>query len=93
MGIRHKAHSFPTAHGIVFMNDLGVHLYDGETVKALSDRMQDLRIPAFTSTAGANDVPEPIVHFYQPPDDEDDDVQSPHDDNVTIDNPAGDPVA
>lgn len=70
MGIRHKGHSFPTAHGIVFMNDLGVHLYDGETVKALSDRMQDLTIPPFTSTAGANDVPEPEVNFYKSPEPE-----------------------
>ena len=70
MGIRHKGHSFPTAHGIVFMNDLGVHLYDGETVKALSDRMQDLTIPPFTSTAGANDIPEPEVNFYKTPEPE-----------------------
>jgi hypothetical protein len=64
MGIRHRAHSFPTAHGIVFMNDLGVHLYNGETVTTLTGRMQDLSIPGFTSTAGANDVPNPTVNFY-----------------------------
>jgi hypothetical protein len=57
MGIRHRGHSFPTAHGIVFMNDLGVHLYNGETITTLTGKMQDLNIPAFTSTAGANDIP------------------------------------
>ena len=62
MGIRHRGHSFPTAHGIVFMNDLGVHLYNGETVLNLTGKMPDISIPAFTSTAGANDVPLPKVN-------------------------------
>ena len=67
MGIRHRGHSFPTAHGIVFMNDLGVHLYNGETVLNLTGKMPDVSIPAFTSTAGANDVPTPQVNIVTPP--------------------------
>ena len=62
MGIRNRGHSFPTAHGIAFMNDLGVHLYNGETVLNLTGKMPDISIPAFTSTAGANDVPLPKVN-------------------------------
>jgi len=65
MGIRHRGHSFPTAHGIVFMNALGVHLYNGETVITLTGKMQDLAIPGFTSTAGANDIP-PVKDFELP---------------------------
>ena len=67
MGIRHRGHSFATAHGLVFMNDLGVHLYNGETIVTLTGKMQDLAIPAFTSTAGANDVPAPQVDFDPEP--------------------------
>ena len=57
MGIKHKGHSFSTAHGVVFMNDLGVHIYNGESVMTLTGKMQDLDIPTFTTTAGADDIP------------------------------------
>ena len=66
MGVRHYGHTFPTAHGIVFMNDLGVHLYNGESVQTLTGKMQDMSIPAFTSTAGANDVPKYQNIGYDP---------------------------
>ena len=66
MGVRHYGHTFPTAHGIVFMNDLGVHLYNGESVQTLTGKMQDMSIPAFTNTAGANDVPKYQTIKYDP---------------------------
>jgi len=45
MGIVNTAHSFATAHGIVFMNNLGVHIYDGETVRTLTGKTSDLSLP------------------------------------------------
>tara|TARA_Y100001938_G_C8100664_1_gene441452 strand:+ start:8191 stop:9816 length:1626 start_codon:yes stop_codon:yes gene_type:complete len=59
MGIRKMSHSFPTAHGIVFMNDLGVHLYDGTKVVTLTGKMNDMSIAGFSSTAGGADLPIP----------------------------------
>ena len=49
MGIARTGHAFPTAHGIVFMNDLGVHIYDGETVRTLTGKMQDATLPGRTA--------------------------------------------
>ena len=46
MGIVQPGHSFPTAHGIVFMNNLGVHLYDGETVRTLTGKKEDIALRA-----------------------------------------------
>ena len=46
MGIVQPGHSFPTARGIVFMNNLGVHLYDGETVRTLTGKMEDVALDA-----------------------------------------------
>ena len=50
MGISHRGHSFPTAHGIVFMNELGVHLYDGKQVRTLTGKMQDMSMSGFGSS-------------------------------------------
>ena len=41
MGIDHPASSFPTPHGIAFMNADGVHLYNGETVVTLTGKIED----------------------------------------------------
>jgi len=45
MGIERTSHAFPTAHGIVFMNKLGVHMFDGETVRTLTGKMLDTSLP------------------------------------------------
>lgn len=49
MGIVQPGHSFTTAHGIVFMNNLGVHLYDGETVRTLTGKKEDITLTTPTS--------------------------------------------
>ena len=46
MGIVQPGHSFPTARGIVFMNNLGVHLYDGEAVRTLTGKAEDIALTA-----------------------------------------------
>lgn len=63
MGVRNRAHSFPTSHGIVFMNDLGVHIWNGESMLTLTGKMPDTTMEnrGFSTTAGANDTPKPRI--------------------------------
>lgn len=58
MGLKHPGHSISTTHGIVFMNDMGVFLYDGQTVKTLTGKMEDLNIVSgFNPTIYENTLP------------------------------------
>ena len=65
MGIDNKGYSFDTAHGVVFMNTVGVHLYDGNTVRTLTGKMPDMsgRQPEFAYQS--DQTSSPIEHLQK----------------------------